>query len=48
MAQRRTFILGGLAATAATATGFGARAQAFPTKPIRFIVPFAGPAAMPT
>lgn len=41
MAQRRTFILGGLAATTALATGFGARAQAFPTKPIRFIVPFA-------
>jgi tripartite-type tricarboxylate transporter receptor subunit TctC len=39
--QRRTFMLGGLAATAAAATGFAARAQAFPTKPIRFIVPFA-------
>ena len=41
VAQRRTFILGGLAASTALATGFGARAQAFPTKPIRFIVPFA-------
>ena len=41
MVQRRTFIWGGLAATTGLATGSGARAQAFPTKPIRFIVPFA-------
>ena len=41
MTSRRTLLLGGLAATAATATGPGARAQSFPSKPIRLIVPFA-------
>lgn len=41
MAYRRNFILGGLAATGVVATGLGARAQAFPSKPLRFIVPFA-------
>ena len=41
MAQRRKFLLGGLAATTALATGFGTRAQSFPTKPLRLVVPFA-------
>lgn len=40
MAQRREFMLGGLAAATAAASG-GAKAQAFPTKPLRLVVPFA-------
>ena len=41
MARRRTVLFGGLAGTTALATGFAVRAQSFPTKPLRFIVPFA-------
>lgn len=41
MTQRRGFLLGGLASTTVLATGLGTRAQSFPTKPLRLIVPFA-------
>jgi tripartite-type tricarboxylate transporter receptor subunit TctC len=41
VARRRTVLFGGLAGTTALATGFAVSAQSFPTKPLRFIVPFA-------
>lgn len=41
ISKRRTFFLSGLAAVTATATGPQVRAQSFPSKPVRFIVPFA-------
>lgn len=41
ISKRRTFFLSGLAAATATATGPQVRAQSFPSKPVRFIVPFA-------
>jgi len=39
--HRRELMFGGLVAAAALATGVGARAQSFPTKPLRLVVPFA-------
>jgi tripartite-type tricarboxylate transporter receptor subunit TctC len=41
VSQRREFMLGGLAAATALAGALGARAQSFPTKPLRLVVPFA-------
>lgn len=40
MARRREIILGGAAAAALTAVGRGARAQTFPDRPVRLVVPF--------